>query len=45
MAQGATRMLVMAAGDAHHEKVVTAMDAGTEVGMEDVKLVTMEDEG
>jgi biopolymer transport protein ExbD len=41
---GATRMLVMASGAAHHEKVVTAMDAGTSAGMEDVKLVTVEDE-
>jgi biopolymer transport protein ExbD len=43
-APGATRMLVMASGQAYHEKVVTAMDAGTSVGMEDVKLVTVEDE-
>ncbi len=41
---GARRLLVMAHGDATHEKVVTAMDAGNEVGMEEVKLVTMEDE-
>ena len=41
-AGGATRMLVMANGEAYHEKVVTAMDAGTAVGMEDVKLVTVE---
>ena len=42
---GATRMLVMAHGDAWHERVVMAMDAGTDVGMEDVKLVTIEDDG
>ena len=41
---GATRMLVMASGEAHHEKVVTAMDAGTSAGMEDVKLVTVEED-
>ncbi len=41
---GANRLLVMAHGDATHEKVVTAMDAGNEVGMEEVKLVTMEDD-
>jgi biopolymer transport protein ExbD len=41
---GAKRMLVMASGEAYHEKVVTALDAGSEVGMEDVKLVTVEDE-
>ncbi len=41
---GATRLLVMASGEADHGKVVTAMDAGNEVGMEEVKLVTVEDE-
>jgi len=41
---GATRMLVMAHGDAMHERVVMAMDAGTDVGMQDVKLVTVEDD-
>jgi biopolymer transport protein ExbD len=39
-----THMLVMAHGDAQHEKVVDALDAGTSVGMEDVKLVTVEDD-
>jgi biopolymer transport protein ExbD len=43
-ADSATKLLVMAHGDASHEKVVTAMDAGNEVGMEEVKLVTVEDE-
>ena len=43
--RGATRLLVMAHGDAAHEKVVTAMDAGNDVGMEEVKLVTVEDDG
>jgi biopolymer transport protein ExbD len=40
----ANKLLVMAHGDATHEKVVMAMDAGTAVGMEDVKLVTVEDD-
>ncbi|MCA9185746.1 MAG: biopolymer transporter ExbD [Pirellulaceae bacterium] len=35
-------LLVMAHGDALHEKVVTAIDAGAEVGMDDVKLTTFE---
>lgn len=39
-----TRLLVVAHGNARHEKVVMAMDAGSEVGMSDVKLVTVEDE-
>ena len=43
-AAGATRMLVMANGEANHEKVVTALDAGAAVGMEDVKLVTVEED-
>lgn len=40
---GANSLLVMAHGDAAHEKVVAAMDAGNEVGMEQVKLVTVEE--
>ncbi len=39
-----TRLLVVAHGDARHERVITAMDAGTAVGMEDVKLVTVEED-
>ena len=39
-----TKLLVIAHSDAWHEKVVMAMDAGTEVGMADVKLVTVDDE-
>jgi biopolymer transport protein ExbD len=39
-----TRLLVAAHGDARHEKVVTALDAGTEVGMEEVQLVTVEED-
>ena len=42
--QGANKLLVMAHGSASHERVVMAMDAGTAVGMEDVKLVTVEDD-
>ena len=41
---GAMRMLVMASGAARHDKVVTALDAGSAVGMADVKLVTLEEE-
>ena len=40
---GAKSLLVMAHGDSAHEKVVSAMDAGNEVGMEEVKLVTVEE--
>ena len=40
----ANKLLVMAHGNASHERVVMAMDAGTAVGMEDVKLVTVEDD-
>lgn len=36
-----TRMLVMASEETTHERVITALDAGTAVGMEDVKLMTM----
>jgi len=39
-----TRLLVIAHGDALHEKVVTALDAGTGLGMEQVKLVTVEED-
>ena len=37
------RMLVVANGDALYEKVVTALDLGTEVGMEEVQLITVEE--
>jgi biopolymer transport protein ExbD len=40
---GPARMLVLASGDATHEKVVDALDAGTAVGMEDVGLATFEE--
>ncbi len=39
-----TRLLVMANGDAIHGRVVMAIDAGNEIGMESVQLVTQEDE-
>jgi biopolymer transport protein ExbD len=39
-----TRLLVVAHGEARHERVVTAMDAGSEVGMEEVRLVTVEED-
>lgn len=38
----ASRMLIMANGEAKHERVVQAIDAGNAVGLEDVKLVTVE---
>lgn len=36
-----THMLVMASEEALHERVVAALDAGSAVGMDDVRLVTM----
>ena len=39
-----TQLLVVAHGDAFYEKVVTALDAGTAVGMEQVKMVTVEED-
>jgi biopolymer transport protein ExbD len=39
-----TKMLVVAHGDALHDRVVSAIDAGNDVGMEEVQLVTVEDE-
>jgi biopolymer transport protein ExbD len=38
-----TKLLVKAHGDSLHEKVVAALDAGTEVGMEEIQLMTVED--
>jgi biopolymer transport protein ExbD len=39
-----TRLLVVANGEALHERVVTAIDAGNDVGMDEVQLVTVEDD-
>jgi len=39
-----TKLLVQANGDARWEKVVTAVDAGTGVGMEEVQLMTVEED-
>ena len=39
----ARRLLIMAHGDAHHERVVMAIDAGNDLGMEEVKIVTVEE--
>jgi biopolymer transport protein ExbD len=38
-----TKLLVKAHGDSEHGKVVAALDAGTEVGMEQVQLMTVEE--
>ncbi len=38
-----SRLLVKAHTDSLHEKVVSALDAGTEVGMEQVQLMTVEE--
>ena len=38
------RLLVVANGEALHEKVVTVLDAGATVGMEEVKMVTVEED-
>jgi biopolymer transport protein ExbD len=40
---GPAKMLVQANGDATHEHVVAALDAGSAVGMEDIRLMTYED--
>jgi biopolymer transport protein ExbD len=37
-------LLVVASGEALHERVVTAIDAGNEVGMDEVQLVTVEED-
>jgi biopolymer transport protein ExbD len=39
-----SKLLVLANGEALHEWVVTAIDAGNDVGMDDVQLVTVEDD-
>lgn len=40
----ATKLLVKAHGDCSHERVVTAIDAGNDVGIEEVRVQTIEDE-
>ena len=39
-----TTLLVEANGESFHEKVVAALDAGSETGFEEVLLATVEDE-
>jgi biopolymer transport protein ExbD len=39
-----TKMLVLASGEALHERVVMAIDAGNDVGMDEVQLVTVEED-
>ncbi len=40
---GPAKMLVQANGDARHEFVVAALDAGTGVGMEEIRLMSYEE--
>lgn len=40
---GSAKMLVQANGDARHQFVVAALDAGTGVGMEDIRLMSYEE--
>lgn len=40
---GPARLLVQANGDARHEFVVAALDAGTGVGMEEIQLMSYEE--
>ncbi len=42
--EGPSKLLVMASGDARHEKVVMALDAGTAAGIDDVRLANGDDE-
>ncbi len=41
--QGPSNLLVLADGDARHETVIRALDAGNAVGMEHVRLATADD--
>lgn len=41
--QGVRKMLVQANGDATHEYVVEALDAGSAVGVEEIRLMSYED--
>lgn len=40
---GPSSLLVLANGDCHHETVVMALDAGSAVGMQDVRLATVDE--
>jgi biopolymer transport protein ExbD len=40
----ATKLLIKAHGDCTHERVVTAIDVGNDVGIEEVRVQTIEDE-
>ena len=39
-----SKLLVIANGEALHERVVTAIDSGNDVGMEEIQLLTVEDD-
>ena len=41
---GPTKLLIVAHSESFHEKVVMAMDVGTEVGLEEVKIVSADGE-
>ena len=41
--QGPAKLLVKAHGDARHESVVAALDAGAGAGMEEIRLMSYED--
>ncbi|HVC95379.1 MAG TPA: hypothetical protein VND64_16910, partial [Pirellulales bacterium] len=40
---GGSHMTVRAHGECHHGTVVMVLDAGTDVGIEDVRLITDDD--
>ena len=40
---GPAKMLVQANGDARHERVVSALDAGSGIGMEEIRLLSYEE--
>lgn len=42
--KGPSKLLVMASGEARHEKVVMALDAGTAAGIDDVRLANGDEE-
>ncbi|HCK41893.1 MAG: hypothetical protein CMJ72_13450 [Planctomycetaceae bacterium] len=41
---GSAKLLVQASGDSRHEFVVAALDAGSGVGMEEIRLMSYEDD-